>query len=645
MVSTGGDDVSSTNQNTESKDGQLNTHTKVVQAACQNSDDNKFCVDTLSSVNTSNPADYIKKVVKNSMDDVIKAFNLSDTVSVEDKKDNSSLKMAIEDCKDLLDFAMDELQASKIFVRDNNIINIHDRVSDLKNWLGAVIAYQQSCLDGFDTDAEKEVQQILQSGGLDNLGKLTALALDIVAGLAHILSALNLNLTTKPTSSRRLLNLDPDGYPSWMSIADRKLLDGNAVTPNAVVAKDGSGQYKTILDAINAYPKNHQGRYVIYVKAGVYDEYIMVDKKKPNMLIYGDGPTKTIVTGSKNIKDGFKTMRSATFSTVAEGFIAKSMAFENTAGASKHQAVALRVQGDRSVFFDCAMRGFQDTLYAHAHRQFYRNCEISGTVDFIFGYGTTLIQSSKIIVRKPDPNQQNIVVADGTDQKSMPTGVVLQNCQIMAEAALEPDKLTVKSYLARPWKAYSRAIFLENTIDNLIQPDGFLPWSGNQFLDTCFFAEYANTGPGADVKTRVKWSRGVLTKGDAAKYCADQWLQASSWLPATGVCLSLSFVLFGFEEKKFRMRKKLWFRVRDTYAQPFGTDDWRSNTFGVGSSSHVVPGSLMSPPFGHVPPCPELFATQPPDTRFGIGPTRVNMPKYPLKILWLSGIRIVILKN
>nr|KYP57642.1 putative pectinesterase/pectinesterase inhibitor 13 [Cajanus cajan] len=474
------------------------------------------------------------------MDDVIKAFNLSDTIVLENGKQNSSLKMAIEDCKDLLFFAIDELEASKIFVRDNNINNIHDRVADLKNWLGAVVAYQQSCLDGFDSDAEKEVQARLQTGGLDNLGKLSALALDIVAGLAQILNALNLNLSTKPTSSsRRLLDVEPDGFPSWMSVADRKLLAGNSVAPNAVVAKDGSGQYKTILDAINSYPKNHQGRYVIYVKAGVYDEYITVDKKKPNLLIYGDGPTKTIVTGSKNFKDGWKTIRTATFSTVAEDFIAKSMAFENTAGASKHQAVALRVQGDRSAFFDCAMHGFQDTLYAHAHRQFYRNCEISGTVDFIFGYGTTLIQSSKIIVRKPDPNQQNIVVADGTDQKNMPTGVVLQNCQILPEAALEPTKLTVKSYLARPWKAYSRAIFMENTIGDLIQPDGFLPWSGNQFLDTCFFAEYANTGAGADVKTRVKWSRGVLTKGDAAKYTADQWLQANSWLPATGIPFDL----------------------------------------------------------------------------------------------------------
>nr|XP_029151559.1 pectinesterase-like [Arachis hypogaea] len=227
--------------------------------------------------------------------------------------------------------------------------------------------------------------------------------------------------------------------------------------------------------------------------------------------------------------------------TVAEDFIAKSIAFENTAGASKHQAVALRVQGDRSAFFDCAIRGFQDTLYAHAHRQFYRNCEISGTVDFIFGYSSTIVQSSKIIVRKPDPNQQNIVVADGTPQKNMPTGVVLQNCDISPEAELVPMKLTVKSYLARPWKEYSRAIFLENTIGDLIQPDGYLQWSGNMYLNTCFFAEYGNTGPGANVNARVKWGRGVLNKNDAAQYTAEHWIQASTWLPATSIPFDPAF--------------------------------------------------------------------------------------------------------
>lgn len=222
--------------------------------------------------------------------------------------------------------------------------------------------------------------------------------------------------------------------------------------------------------------------------------------------------------------------------------MAKSIAFENTAGAEGHQAVALRVQGDRSVFFDCAMRGYQDTLYAHAHRQFYRNCEISGTIDFIFGYSTTLIQNSKILVRKPMPNQQNIVVADGTGQKNMPTGVVLQNCEIMPDASLFADRMIVKTYLARPWKAFSRAVFIENVIGDLIQPDGYIPWNPIEpNTQDCYFAEFGNTGPGSVAQARAKFGKGLISKQEAAQFTAEPWLQASTWLPAAGVPFDASF--------------------------------------------------------------------------------------------------------
>lgn len=300
----------------ESGGGDLNAHTKAVQAVCQGSDDKKLCVDTLKPVNTSDPNDYIKAVVKTSLESVFKALNLSDKLIIENEKKEQPTKMALEDCKDLLQFAIDELQASTILVNDGQGRNPNDRAADLKNWLGAVIAYQQSCLDGLDTDNEKKLQSELKTGSLDQVEKLTALALDIVTAVSQVLSSLNLDLNVQPTH-RRLFDVDSDGYPEWMSGPDRKLLadmrTGAAVTPNVVVAKDGSGQFKTVLEAINSYPPKHVGRYVIYVKAGVYDEYIQIDKKKKSMLIYGDGPTKTIITGKKNVVDGWKTMRSATF--------------------------------------------------------------------------------------------------------------------------------------------------------------------------------------------------------------------------------------------------------------------------------------------------------------------------------------------
>ncbi|KAL2326547.1 hypothetical protein Fmac_025605 [Flemingia macrophylla] len=521
---------------------EVKSHNKAVSAMCQNTDDQKLCQNVLSSSNSTDPKEYIATVVKSTMDSVIKAFNMSDRFAVEHGNSSTGMKMALDDCKDLLQSAMHDLEASGVMLKESSLQDVNQRTAELKNWLGAVVAYQQSCLDGFNTDGEKKVQEQLHAGSLDDVGKLTGLALDIVSGITHILQSLDLNLALKP-ASRRLMEVDSEGYPTWVSATDRKLLaNGGGVTPHATVAKDGSGQFKTILDAINSYPKNHQGRFIIYVKAGVYDEYITVDKNKPNLLIYGDGPTKTIITGRKNFAEGTKTMRTATFSTVADDFMAKSIAFENTAGAEGHQAVALRVQGDRSVFFDCAMRGYQDTLYAHAHRQFYRNCEISGTIDFIFGYSTTLVQNSKIIVRRPGPNQQNIVVADGRDQKNMPTGVVLHNCEIMPEPGLFPDRMTVKSYLARPWKAFSRAVFIENTIGDLIQPEGYIPWNPTEpNTQDCYFAEFGNTGTGANTQARAKFGKGLISKDEAAKFTAEPWLQASTWLHATGIPFDPSF--------------------------------------------------------------------------------------------------------
>ena len=297
-------------------------HMKAVTSICQNSDDQTLCKDTLSPVKSDDPKDYIKKVVQTSMDSVIKAFNMSDRLTVEHGKKDDGIKMALEDCKDLLQFAIHELEASGVMVQENNLQNLSNKTAELKNWLGAVMAYQQSCLDGFNTDGEKKVMDQLNIGGLDNVQKLTGLALDVVSGISEVLSAFGLNLNLKP-ASRRLLEVDQDGFPTWYSAKDRKLLADSgvngrqlaeAIPPNAVVAKDGSGQFKTIQAALDAYPKkNLTGRYVIYIKAGVYDEYITINKNMPNILMYGDGLTKTIVTGKKNYRDGVKTMRTASF--------------------------------------------------------------------------------------------------------------------------------------------------------------------------------------------------------------------------------------------------------------------------------------------------------------------------------------------
>ncbi|XP_028791427.1 pectinesterase-like [Neltuma alba] len=529
--------------------GQISSHQNAVAQMCQNTDDPKFCQQVLGHVNdTSDPKAFLTAVVEATTNSVIKAFNMSDRLSVDHGNGEKGLKMALDDCKDLLQFAMDSLQSSTDLLR-NDIKTVTDQTPDFRNWLSAVISYQQACMDGFDdnNDGEKQVKSQLQEQALDGVGKITGIALDIVADLAKILDKFGLKLDLKP-ASRRLMEVDSEGYPTWFSASDRKLLQkmhrGHHVKPNVVVAKDGSGNFKTIAEAIASYPKKGaNGRYVIFVKAGVYQEYIIVPKNAVNILMYGEGAGKTVITGNKNFVDGVKTMQTATFANTANGFIAKYMSFVNSAGPEKHQAVALRNQGDMSAFFDCAIVGNQDTLYAQTNRQFYKNCDISGTIDFIFGVSPTLIQSSRIILRKPLDNQFNTVTADGTAQKNMPTGIVIQNCDIVPEPALFPLRFQLKSYLGRPWKAYSKTVVMESRIGDVIHPDGWIPWEGSMYLDTLYYAEYNNEGPGANVQGRVKWPgyKGLISKNEALQFTAGQFLQGGPtsntavWLKALHV--------------------------------------------------------------------------------------------------------------
>ncbi|OIW13016.1 hypothetical protein TanjilG_15465 [Lupinus angustifolius] len=548
------------NNNGPTENPEVQAHQKQVKAICQDTEDPKLCFDTLNKVKPANGTDpkaYIAASVQSIAESVIKSFNMSDRLFVEHGKDDKKgLKMALEDCKDLMEFAMDSIEASINMVQNNNIQAVHDQTPDFRNWLSAVISYQESCMDGFDTgkDGEEKVKEQMHSESLDIMGRLTGIALDIVSDMAKILQEFDLKLDLKP-ASRRLLaeDIDDEGFPTWFSATDRHLLakgkKGQGPKPNVVVAQDGSGQFKTIKEAIESYPKDLKGRYIIYVKAGVYDEYILIPKKSANILMYGDGPAKTIVTGRKCFRDGIKTMNTATFANTAPGFIAKSMAFENTAGADGHQAVALRNQGDMSAFFDCAMHGYQDTLYVQTNRQFYRNCEISGTIDFIFGSSATLIQSSRIIVRKPGPNQFNTVTADGTKQRNMATGIVIQNCEIVPEQELFPVRFDFKSYLGRPWKDYARTVIMESNIGDFLNPEGWTPWSGTIFLDTLYYAEYANTGPGSNLSGRVKWKgyHPNIPKDEAARFTAGQFLRAGEsgraedWLDATGIPYAVGF--------------------------------------------------------------------------------------------------------
>ena len=222
---------------------------------------------------------------------------------------------------------------------------------------------------------------------------------------------------------------------------------------------------------------------------------------------------------------------------VAPGFVAVDITFRNTAGAIKHQAVAVRNGADLSTFYRCSFEGYQDTLYTHSLRQFYRECDIYGTVDFIFGNAAALFQNCNIYPRLPMPGQFNPITAQGRTDPNQNTGISIHNCTIRAADDLASSNSTTQTYLGRPWKEYSRTVYMQSFMDSLINTVGWREWDGNFALSTLYYAEYDNTGPGSDTTNRVTWpGYQVITNAtDAANFTVSNFLLGDNWLPQTGV--------------------------------------------------------------------------------------------------------------
>ncbi|CAK9164035.1 unnamed protein product [Ilex paraguariensis] len=322
--------------------------------------------------------------------------------------------------------------------------------------------------------------------------------------------------------------------PNWLSLRDRKLLQStnSTIKADVVVAKDGSGKYTTIGDAMKAAPDTSTKRFVIYVKKGVYNENVRVEKTKWNVMVIGDGMNATVVSGSLNFVDGTPTFSTATFAVFGQGFIARDMGFLNIAGAIKQQAVALMSTSDLSVFYRCRVDAFQDTLYTLSNRQFYSECNIYGTVDFIFGNSAVVFQNCNILPKVPIPGQQNTITAQGKIDPNQNTGISIQNCTIGPSENLS----SVQTFLGRPWKNHSTTVYINTMMGSLIDPKGWLPWVGTTAPDTIFYAEFQNFGLGSSTKNRVKW-KGLrnITSKQASTFTVKSFINGNKWIPMTGI--------------------------------------------------------------------------------------------------------------
>lgn len=220
-----------------------------------------------------------------------------------------------------------------------------------------------------------------------------------------------------------------------------------------------------------------------------------------------------------------------------DGFWARDMTFENTAGPEKHQAVAIKVSSDLSVFYRCSFKAYQDTLYVHSNRQFYRDCHIYGTIDFIFGDATVVLQNSDIFVRKPMSHQSNFITAQGRDDPNKPTGISILNCRVRPASEFATSMGSFKTFLGRPWKKYSRTVFLKTDLDGLVNPKGWGEWDGDFALSTLYYGEYMNTGNGASTRDRVNWPgfHVLSSANEASPFTVNQFLQGERWIPASGV--------------------------------------------------------------------------------------------------------------
>ncbi|KAG7624748.1 Pectinesterase catalytic [Arabidopsis thaliana x Arabidopsis arenosa] len=528
--------------------------------ACKSTPYPKLCRTILNAVKSSpsDPYRYGKFTIKQCLK---QASRLSKVITsyarrVESKPGSATAEEigAVADCGELSELSVNYLETVTTELKTAQVMTAA-LVEHVNSLLSGVVTNQQTCLDGL-VEAKSGFAAAIGSP-MGNLTRLYSISLGLVS------HALNRNLKRFKASKGKILgggnstyrepletlikglrktcDNDKDCRKTSRNLGELGETSGGSilVSKAVIVGPFKSDNFTTITDAIAAAPNNtrpEDGYFVIYAREGVYEEYIVVPINKKNLMLIGDGINKTIITGNHNVVDGWTTYNCSSFAVVGERFMAVDVTFRNTAGPEKHQAVALRNNAEGSSFYRCSFEGYQDTLYVHSLRQFYRECDIYGTVDFIFGNAAAIFQNCNIYARKPMAKQKNAITAHGRLDPNQNTGISIINCTIKAAPDLAAEPKSAMTFLGRPWKPYSRTVFMQSYISDIVQPVGWLEWNGTIGLDTIYYGEYSNFGPGANTNQRVQWlGYNLLNLAEAMNFTVYNFTMGDTWLPQTDI--------------------------------------------------------------------------------------------------------------
>lgn len=281
-------------------------------------------------------------------------------------------------------------------------------------------------------------------------------------------------------------------------------VDGNY---DMIVAKDGSGDYKYIQDAIDACRAFTPKKLKIYIKNGVYKEKVRIHAWVTDISLRGESRDSTVIIYDDHAGKGkMGTFDSYTLRIEGNDIVLENMTVENSAGPVG-QAVALHVEGDHIVFRNCSFLGDQDTIFASGEgsRQYFDNCYIEGTTDYIFGPATAVFEGCTI------HNKRDSYITAASTPNRVKYGYVFRDCKLTADEGVH------KVYLGRPWRDYAQTVFIRCEMGSHIRPEGWHNWSRPEAEETVFYAEYKCYGPGSKTDQRVKWA-GTLTDREAEEY-------------------------------------------------------------------------------------------------------------------------------